>query len=62
MIDDIMEAEVISHTTQTDAFMDDYQVPVDNAGIGEPLYEADLVFHEDPIPAVLLQKIPLQEV
>ena len=41
--------------------MDNYQVPVDNIRIGEPLYEADPVFHEDPIPTILLQKIPLQE-
>ncbi|GMN31508.1 hypothetical protein TIFTF001_050741 [Ficus carica] len=58
MIDDIMEAEISTHMMQTDAFMDDYQVPVNDAGIGEPLLEAGQVFSEDPIPAVPRQKVP----
>ncbi|GMN75169.1 hypothetical protein TIFTF001_056575 [Ficus carica] len=61
MIDDIMEAEIITHMMQADAFMDDYQVPVNDAGIGEPLLEAGPVFSEDPITAVPLQKVPAQE-
>ncbi|GMN31466.1 hypothetical protein TIFTF001_041600 [Ficus carica] len=61
MIDDIMEAEIIAPMMQADAFMDDYQVPVDDAGIGEPLLKAGPVFLEDPIPTVPLQEIPPQE-
>ncbi|GMN73198.1 hypothetical protein TIFTF001_055323 [Ficus carica] len=57
MIDDIMEAEISTHMMQADAFMDDYQVPVNDAGIGEPLLEAGQVFSEDPILAVPLQKV-----
>ncbi|GMN65047.1 hypothetical protein TIFTF001_034115 [Ficus carica] len=61
MIDDIMKAEIITHMMQADAFVDDYQVPVDDAGIEEPLFEAGPLFSEDPIPAVPLQEIPPQE-
>ncbi|GMN62988.1 hypothetical protein TIFTF001_032055 [Ficus carica] len=61
MINDIMEVEIIAHMMQADAFADDYQVPVDDAGIEEPLFEAGLLFHDDPIPAVPLQEIPPQE-
>ncbi|GMN64290.1 hypothetical protein TIFTF001_033357 [Ficus carica] len=61
MIDDIMEAEIIAHMMRAYAFADDYQVPVDDAGIGEPLFEAGPLFPEDLIPAVPLQEIPPQE-
>ena len=54
MIDDIIEAEIVAHMMQADALADDYQVPVDDAGIEEPLFEASPLFHEDPIPAVPL--------
>ncbi|GMN75011.1 hypothetical protein TIFTF001_053969 [Ficus carica] len=40
MIDDIMEDKIIAHMMQANAFVDDYQVPVDDAGIGEPLFQA----------------------
>ncbi|GMN65134.1 hypothetical protein TIFTF001_034213 [Ficus carica] len=56
MIDDIMEVEIITHMKQAD-----YQVPVDDAGIPKPLFEAGPLFPEDPIPAVPLQEIPPQE-
>ncbi|GMN65395.1 hypothetical protein TIFTF001_034471 [Ficus carica] len=62
MINDIMEAKIIAHMMQADAIMDDYQVPVNDAGIGEPLFEADPVFPDDPIPTIPLQEVPAQEV
>ncbi|GMN51161.1 hypothetical protein TIFTF001_020311 [Ficus carica] len=61
MIDDIMDVEVIAHAMQADAYVDDHQVPVDDAGIGEPLFEAGPVFPEDPIPAVPLQEVLVPE-
>ena len=36
------------------SMLDDDQVPIDDAGIREPLHEAGPVFSEDPIPAVPL--------
>ena len=61
MIDNIMEAEIITHMMQADAFVDDYQVPIDDAGIEEPLFKAGPLFPKDLIPAVPLQEIPPQE-
>ncbi|GMN36777.1 hypothetical protein TIFTF001_042506 [Ficus carica] len=62
MINDIMEAELIAHILQVDALVDDIiQVPVDDAGIPEPLFEGGPLMLEDPIPAVPLQEIPPQE-
>ncbi|GMN29209.1 hypothetical protein TIFTF001_044328 [Ficus carica] len=61
MIDDIMEAEIIAHMMQADALVDDYQVPVDDASIREPLFEEGPLFHKDSIPAVPLQEIMPQE-
>ncbi|GMN59967.1 hypothetical protein TIFTF001_029055 [Ficus carica] len=61
IIDDIMGAEIVAHAMQADAHMDDHQVPVDDAGMGEPLFGAGPVFPEDPIPAVPLQEVPAQE-
>ncbi|GMN22333.1 hypothetical protein TIFTF001_043495 [Ficus carica] len=62
MINDIMEAEIIAHMLQVDALVDDIiQVPVDDAGIYEPLFEGGPLILEDPIPAVPLQEIPPQE-
>ncbi|GMN27883.1 hypothetical protein TIFTF001_046184 [Ficus carica] len=61
MIEDIMDAEVIVHAMQADAYVDDHQVPVDDAGMGEPLFEAGPVFSEDPIPVVPVQEIPVPE-
>ncbi|GMN67350.1 hypothetical protein TIFTF001_036406 [Ficus carica] len=44
MINNIMEAEIIAHILQVDAFVDDIiQVPVDDAGIPEPLFEGDFM-------------------
>ncbi|GMN20303.1 hypothetical protein TIFTF001_043058 [Ficus carica] len=63
MINDIMEAEIIAHMLQVDALVDDIiQVPVDDAGIPEPLFEGGLFLPEDPIPVVPLQEILPQEV
>ncbi|GMN64587.1 hypothetical protein TIFTF001_033655 [Ficus carica] len=57
MIDDIMKAEIVIHAMQADAFEEDHQAPVDDAGIGEPQYEVGPVLPEDPIPVVPLQKM-----
>ncbi|GMN60100.1 hypothetical protein TIFTF001_029193 [Ficus carica] len=62
MIDAIMESEIIAYMVQVAAQEDDYLlVPVDDAGIPEPLFEGGLVLPKDPIPAVPLQEIPPQE-
>ncbi|GMN62413.1 hypothetical protein TIFTF001_031496 [Ficus carica] len=62
MIDDIMEAEIIAYILRAAAPEDDcLLVPVDDAGIGEPLFQGGLILPEDPIPAVLVQEIPPQE-
>ena len=62
MMDDILQAEVTAQMAQADAYVDEYQVPVDDAGIGEPQYEVCPMFPEDPIPTMPVQKIPAQEV
>ena len=62
MIGDILEAEMVAHIVQADAFVAEPQVPVDDAGMGEPFYGAGPLFPEDPIPAVPLQEIPPPEV
>ncbi|GMN55704.1 hypothetical protein TIFTF001_024826 [Ficus carica] len=41
---------------QADAYVVEPQVPVDDAGIGEPMFEAGPAFPEDSIPAVPLQE------
>ncbi|GMN23951.1 hypothetical protein TIFTF001_040514 [Ficus carica] len=61
MINDIMEAEIITHMLQVNAVVDDYQVLVDDAGIGEPLFHGGPLLPENPIPTVPLQEIPPQE-
>ncbi|GMN65690.1 hypothetical protein TIFTF001_034755 [Ficus carica] len=62
MVEYIMDAKVVAHAMQADAYVVELQVPVDDAGIGEPIFEAGPVFLEDPIPAVPLQKVPTPEV
>nr|GMN22787.1 hypothetical protein TIFTF001_043576 [Ficus carica] len=42
--------------------IDNYQVPVDDAGIREPLHEAGPMFPKDPISAVPLQDVPPQKI
>ncbi|GMN48236.1 hypothetical protein TIFTF001_017415 [Ficus carica] len=62
MIDAIMEAEIIAYMLQAIAPDDDYLlVPVDDAGIGEPVFQGGPILLEDLIPAVPLQEIPPQE-
>ncbi|GMN23733.1 hypothetical protein TIFTF001_050288 [Ficus carica] len=61
MMDDILQAEVTAQRTRADAYLDEYQVPVDDAGIGEPQYEVGPMFPEDPVPAMPVQEIPAQE-
>ncbi|GMN64532.1 hypothetical protein TIFTF001_033598 [Ficus carica] len=58
MIDYIMDAEVIVHAMQADAYVVDHPVPADDARIGEPFYEPGPVLPEDPIPVVPLQEVP----
>ncbi|GMN32191.1 hypothetical protein TIFTF001_044661 [Ficus carica] len=45
---------------QVAAMEDDYVVPVDDAGIAEPLFHGGPVMLEDPIPAMPFQEIPPQ--
>ena len=55
MINDIMEAKITAHRGQVVALMDDIiEVPVDDAGIPEPLFEGGPFLPEDPIPIVPL--------
>ncbi|GMN72723.1 hypothetical protein TIFTF001_054783 [Ficus carica] len=58
MINTIMEAEIIAHMMQAAAPEDDHVIPVDDAGIGEPLSQGGLILPEDYIPAMPLQEIP----
>ncbi|GMN20468.1 hypothetical protein TIFTF001_045340 [Ficus carica] len=62
MIDHILDAEVIVHAMQADAYVADHPVPVDDAGIAEPMFEAGPAFPEVPIPAVPLQEVHAPEV
>ncbi|GMN30880.1 hypothetical protein TIFTF001_042693 [Ficus carica] len=61
MIADILEAEMVAHAIQAEDVGGDPQAPVDDAGLGEPQYEAGPIFPEDPIPAVSVQEILAQE-
>ncbi|GMN69426.1 hypothetical protein TIFTF001_038476 [Ficus carica] len=61
MIDGIMEAKITAHAMQADAFVGEHPAPVDDARIGELIYEPGPVLPEDPIPAVPLPEIPAQE-
>ena len=56
-----LQAEVTAHMAQADTYMDEQQVPVDDAGIGGPQHEVGPIFPEDPIPAIPVQEIPAQE-
>ncbi|GMN25919.1 hypothetical protein TIFTF001_046002 [Ficus carica] len=62
MIEYILDAEIVAHAIQADAYVVEPQVPVDDAGLGEPQYEAGPIFPEDPIPAVPVYEVPAQEV
>ncbi|GMN27760.1 hypothetical protein TIFTF001_044157 [Ficus carica] len=62
VIDHILDAEVIVHAMQADAYVADHPVPVDDAGIAEPMFEAGPAFPEVPIPAAPLQEVPALEV
>ncbi|GMN34070.1 hypothetical protein TIFTF001_044865 [Ficus carica] len=61
MIADILEAEMVAHAMQADAYVVDHPVPADDAGLGEPQYEVGPIFPEDPIPAVPVQEVPAHE-
>ncbi|GMN19905.1 hypothetical protein TIFTF001_045255 [Ficus carica] len=62
MIEYIIDAEVIVHAMQADAYVADHPVPVDDVGIAEPMFEAGPAFPEVPIPVVPLQEVPAPEV
>ena len=62
MIGIIMEAEIIAYMLQAATPEDDYLLmPVNDAGIGEPLFQGGPFLPEDPIPTVPLQEIPPHE-
>ena len=62
MIESIMDAEVVSHYWEADAYIDvPEQAPVDDAGMGEYIHENGPVFPQDPIPAEPVQAIPHEE-
>ncbi|GMN73305.1 hypothetical protein TIFTF001_053008 [Ficus carica] len=61
MIEEILRAEVRANTEPTGAAEGDHQAPVDDAGIGEPLYEVGPAPPEEPIPAVPEQEVPAHE-
>ena len=59
MIARIMEVEIAAHAMEADAYVVEPQAPVDDAGMGEPVYEPGPAF-EDPIPAMPVQAVPAQ--
>ncbi|GMN20507.1 hypothetical protein TIFTF001_047120 [Ficus carica] len=61
MVEYILGVEVIVHAMQADAYVVEPEVPDDDAGIPEPVYEPGPVYPEDPIPADPVQEIPVQE-
>ncbi|GMN22683.1 hypothetical protein TIFTF001_047472 [Ficus carica] len=61
MIEDILRAEIRADTEPARAAEGDHQAPVDDAGIGEPLYEVGPAPPEEPIPAVPEQEVPAHE-
>ena len=60
MITRILEAEIAVHAMEADDYMVDPLEPVDDIGMGEPVYEPGPAF-EDPIPAMPVQAVPAQE-
>ncbi|GMN26831.1 hypothetical protein TIFTF001_044046 [Ficus carica] len=68
MIEAIMDAKVLAHwvwailEVPAPMFEDDHPFePMDDAGMGEPLFHGGPFMLEDPIPAVPIQEIPPQE-
>ncbi|GMN70244.1 hypothetical protein TIFTF001_039286 [Ficus carica] len=61
MTEYILDAEIIAHAMQADAYVVEPEVPVDDAGMPEPVYEPGPVFPEDPIPAAPVQEVPAHE-
>ncbi|GMN63734.1 hypothetical protein TIFTF001_032809 [Ficus carica] len=62
MIDTIVEAEIIAYILQAAAPEDDHPfIPVDDTGIGEPVFHDGPFMFQEPIPAVPVQAIPPQE-
>ena len=62
MIADILEAEMVAHAMQAEAYVADHPVPVDDAGIAEQMFEAGPAFPEVSIPAVPVHEVPAPEV
>ncbi|GMN72999.1 hypothetical protein TIFTF001_054255 [Ficus carica] len=62
MIDTIMEAEIIAYMLQAAAPEDDHPfMPIDDAGIEEPIFHDGPFMLKEPIPAIPVQAIPPQE-
>ncbi|GMN60508.1 hypothetical protein TIFTF001_029595 [Ficus carica] len=61
MVEYILGAEVIVHAMPANAYVVEPEVPADDAGMLEPVYEPGPVLSEDPIPADLVQEIPAHE-
>ncbi|GMN23138.1 hypothetical protein TIFTF001_051292 [Ficus carica] len=62
MIDTIMEAEIIAYMLQAAIPEDDRPfIPIDDASNGEPILHDGPIMLEEPIPAVPIQAISLQE-
>ncbi|GMN26983.1 hypothetical protein TIFTF001_044062 [Ficus carica] len=61
MIEEILRAEVRADTEPTGPAEGDHQAPMDDAGIGEPLYEVGPAPPDEPIPAVPEQEVPAHE-
>ncbi|GMN21983.1 hypothetical protein TIFTF001_040154 [Ficus carica] len=61
MVEYILDAEIVAHAMQADAYVVEPQVPVDDAGLGEPQYEVGPIFPKDPIPVIPVQEVPAHE-
>ncbi|GMN68211.1 hypothetical protein TIFTF001_037288 [Ficus carica] len=61
MVEYILDAEIVAHAMQADAYVVEPQVPVNDAGLEEPQYEVGPIFPEDPMPVIPVQEVPAQE-
>ena len=52
MTEYILNAEIIAHAVQADAYVVEPEVPVNDARMPEPVHEPGPAFPEDPIPAI----------
>jgi hypothetical protein len=61
MIEYILGAEILVQAMQADAHVVEPQVPADDAGIPEPVYEPGPAYPEDPMAADPAPEVPIQE-